>query len=196
MCQHAVDFRWQRLEIDEVHHTDCAAANLVFIGWTNAAASRSDLGAGIGGCIFTHAVQFAVKRENQCRVVCNFQIFRRDRHALGAEFVDFSNKRMWVHNDAVADNSHFAFADNARWQKRQLVAYAVDYQRVARIVAALIAHNDVGALGEPVDYLAFSFITPLGADDNDIRHSNSYPVTGAATFHALARTSNPRIYTL
>ena len=43
---------------------------------------------------------------------------------------------------------------------------------MARIVAALIACDDVEAFGKQIDDLAFAFIAPLGADDcDDFGHS-------------------------
>src|SRR5438105_12898304 len=38
---------------------------------------------------------------------------------------------------------------------------------MAGVVTALIAHDDVEALGEQIDDLAFALIAPLGADDCD-----------------------------
>ena len=37
-------------------------------------------------------------------------------------------------------------------------------------MSALEADDDVRLLRQPVDNLAFSLVTPLGADDNDVRH--------------------------
>ena len=66
-------------------------------------------------------------------------------------------------------------AHHAGRQQRQLVGDAVDDQRMAGIVAALEAHDDVGLLGQPVDDLAFAFVAPLGSDHHDIRHRGSLP---------------------
>jgi len=41
---------------------------------------------------------------------------------------------------------------------------------MARIMATLEAGDDIGAAGQPIDDLAFSFIPPLGPDDDDICH--------------------------
>src|SRR3954464_15678003 len=49
---------------------------------------------------------------------------------------------------------------------------AGDDEGVARIVAALEADDDIGALGEHVDDLPLPLIAPLGADDHDIRHGS------------------------
>ena len=63
-------------------------------------------------------------------------------------------------------------ADDARRQQAKACRSAVDDERVSGIVAALVAHDDIGALGEPVDDLAFAFIAPLGADHNHVCHFN------------------------
>ncbi len=44
------------------------------------------------------------------------------------------------------------------------------HHRVAGVVAALIAYDDIGVLGQYVDDFTFSFIAPLGTDNNDSRH--------------------------
>jgi hypothetical protein len=41
---------------------------------------------------------------------------------------------------------------------------------MACIVTALEADNNVRTLGEPVDNLAFTFVSPLGSDDHNIGH--------------------------
>ena len=49
-------------------------------------------------------------------------------------------------------------------QHKRLVAHL---DGVAGVVSALIARHDVEVLGQKVNDLAFAFITPLSADDND-----------------------------
>src|SRR5262249_18077099 len=44
---------------------------------------------------------------------------------------------------------------------------------MAGVVAALEAHDDVGLFRQPVDDLALPFVTPLGADDDNISHFRS-----------------------
>src|SRR5581483_4576683 len=44
-------------------------------------------------------------------------------------------------------------------------------QRMAGVVAALEAHHDVGAAGEPIDDLALALVTPLGADHGHVGHA-------------------------
>ena len=77
---------------------------------------------------------------------------------------------MRVEDHTVADDRELAAAHHAGRQQRQLVDLAIDHQRVAGIVAALETHHDIGALGQPVDDLAFALIAPLRADDHHIGH--------------------------
>ncbi len=46
---------------------------------------------------------------------------------------------------------------------------AVDDERVAGIVTTLEAHDGLRALGEKVDDRTLPFVTPLRADDDDVR---------------------------
>ena len=46
--------------------------------------------------------------------------------------------------------------------------FLIEFDGVARIVAALIADNDVAFAGQKINDLAFAFIAPLGADQNMI----------------------------
>ena len=55
----------------------------------------------------------------------------------------------------------------------KLVGLVADDERVAGIVAALEAHDHVGAAGQPVDDLAFALVAPLRADDGYIAQVNS-----------------------
>src|SRR6516225_6031654 len=55
---------------------------------------------------------------------------------------------------------------------------------MAGIVAALESHDDVGLFRQPIDDLAFPFVAPLGADDDNIGHSRVFP--SQPSFHASA----------
>ncbi len=56
-------------------------------------------------------------------------------------------------------------------QQRQLVGLVADHQRVAGVMAALEAHDDIGAAGQPVHHLSLALVAPLGADHRDIGHA-------------------------
>ena len=92
------------------------------------------------------------------------------RRPARASLLDLGLERPGIEHDAIADHRQRA-ADDARGQQRQFVDLVADDQRVAGIVAALEADDDVGAAGEPVDDLALALVAPLGADHGDIRQS-------------------------
>ena len=45
---------------------------------------------------------------------------------------------------------------------------AADNQRVAGVVTALKTHDTRNLIGQQIDNLALTFVTPLGADNDDV----------------------------
>ena len=84
--------------------------------------------------------------------------------------VDLVGQHARVDDDAVADHAELAGVEDARRDQVELERLAVADDRVAGVVAALEAHDDVGPLGEQVDDLALALVAPLGADDHDAWH--------------------------
>ncbi len=78
-------------------------------------------------------------------------------------------------DDAVADDGLHARAKNAAGDQLQDVLLLADEDGVAGVVAALIARDDVEALGEEVDDLALAFVAPLGAENDDVFHCAQTP---------------------
>ena len=110
---------------------------------------------------------------------------------LGFEPVDLLDEGFWIEHHAIADDRQLASAHHARRQQRQLVRDAVNDKGVAGIVATLKAHDDVGLLGQPINDLALSFVSPLGAHHDHIGHAT--PFLGAADARdSLAETMTCR----
>ena len=183
MGEQAIDLGRQRVEAGEVHHTHGAAANLVFIGRPDAAAGGADLGARIRSGVLAETIQFAVQRQDERGVLGNLQHIRRDFDTLRLELGRFGDEGMRIENHPVADDRQLAAHDAGR-QQRQLVDLAIDHQRMTGVVTALEAYHHVGALRQPVDDLAFSFVAPLRADDHHIGHAK-FP--SCEQWSALAR---------
>ena len=80
---------------------------------------------------------------------------------------DLGAERPGIEHDAIADHRQRAAHDAGRKQ-RQFVGLVADDERMAGIVAALEAGDDVGAAGEPVDDLALALVAPLAADDGNV----------------------------
>jgi hypothetical protein len=63
--------------------------------------------------------------------------------------------------------------DNAGWDEMQFEQLRTNRYRVASVVAAVVAGDDFGLAGEPIDNTAFAFIAPLCAYDNFEWHNFS-----------------------
>ena len=122
----------------------------------------------VGG--FADGIELLMQRQDQRGVLGDTQAFRRDLDALPGQPVDLVEQRARIEHDAVADHRQLARPHHARRQQRELVGDPVDDQRVAGIVPALEADDDVGLLGQPVDDLALALVAPLGADHDHIGH--------------------------
>src|SRR5690606_21391117 len=91
--------------------------------------------------------------------------------ALFGDTVDLGHEGPGVDHHAIADHRELA-AHHAGGQQRQLVDLLADDQRVAGIVPALEARDDVGAVRQPVDQLALALIAPLGTHHGYIGHDS------------------------
>jgi len=149
--------------IEQVLHAQGAARDLVFVGRADAAARGADLALALAG--FARLVDGDVVRQDQRTDFRNLQA-RADIQASGLEFFDFLEQRLGRQHHAVADEAGNAGMHDARRNQPQDGFLAVDPQRMAGIVAALEAHHALDGFGQPVDDLAFAFVTPLGADNH------------------------------
>jgi hypothetical protein len=60
--------------------------------------------------------------------------------------------------------------EDARGEKVENKLAIADAHGVPRVRASLVACHDIGIAGKHVDDLSFSFVAPLGADNNLNRH--------------------------
>jgi len=164
MREQAIDLPIQRIGIGEIVDANGAAADLILVGRADAAAGGADARAARGG--FARDIQFAVQRQDQATIVRQHKLFGIHRHALRSELGDLLKQRERIDDNAIADDRALAL-HQARRQQRELVSRVAHHQRVTGIVAALEAHDDIGAMAEPIDDLAFALVAPLGADHDD-----------------------------
>src|SRR5207249_5842150 len=147
-------------QVAQVAHPDAAPPVLVLIGGANAAAGRADFLPSFAG-----PVEELVERERQVGAVRYVELVLRPDTPL-TERVELREERLGIEHDAVADQAHRTLNDpRGKLVKSELPGAGLD--RVARIRSALIAHDQIGALGEHVDDLPFALVAPLGADDHD-----------------------------
>ena len=97
------------------------------------------------------------------------QQVRADLDALRADGRDLVEEGLGVDDDAGPDDSDAAADDPGRKQMEGEVAVA-ELDGVARVVAAVVARDDVEAIGEQVDDLPFALVAPLAAEDGCDSH--------------------------
>ena len=167
MGEQALDLVVQRIGIGEVHEPDRAPGDLVLISRADAALGRADLGSGDAPRL-AMGVKFAMQRQNQRDVLGDLEVGRRHFDALRAQLLDLLDEMIGIEDDAIADDRQLSGPNNAGRKQRELISLAVDHERMAGVMAALEPHHDVGADRQPIDDLAFSFVAPLGADNDNI----------------------------
>ncbi len=182
------------LQMTQVAQPEAAAAVLVFVGWPDAAARGTDVLALLAG-----AVQQFVERHHQVSPV------RQENPTVGvdpfcSETIELGEKRLRVQDDAVPHDAGGRLVENARGNLLQDELGIPDDDGVTRIGPALVAHDEVGPLGQNVDQLPFALVAPLGADHNHavglgIEHGFSVarptkkPLTGL--LHPLVKPRRP-----
>ena len=93
------------------------------------------------------------------------QIVRRDGDARLPQRFRFVAQMLQIHHHAVADDIDGGLPQDARGQQIQdELALFVDHG-VAGVVAALVAADDVVALGEQVHHAALAFVAPVDSYD-------------------------------
>jgi hypothetical protein len=103
-----------------------------------------------------------------------------DVDATRDEHVELVDQRHGVDHDAVADDRGDVRVEHARRGEPELEHLVAADDRVAGVVAALVAHDHRGLLGEEVGGLALALVAPLQADDHGRRHQRS---TGCLACH-------------
>ena len=170
-----IELRPQIAKMREIAHPHRAATHLVFIGGTNTAPGGADLAR--AARILAQRVEIAVERQDQRTGVGDHQRIRGYLHALAAQLLHLGLQRPGIEHHAIADHRRRAAHDAGR-EQRELIGVLADDERMPGIMPALEAHDDIGALAEPIDDLALALIAPLGADHRDI---------GQATLLLLAK---------
>src|SRR5262249_42868408 len=84
-------------------------------------------------------------------------------------------------DDAVADDGCDVVVQDPARDELESEHLAVDDDRVAGVVAALVADDQLALLGEIVGEAALALVAPLGADDYRAGHTSLTTVANAIT---------------
>jgi hypothetical protein len=185
----------ESLRVLQVLHADGAARHLVLVGRADALArGADDAEAAARAAPLARQVDGDVERQDErARLADDEPRAHLDAGLLEAP--DLGEQVRRIDDDAVADVAVDARPHHARGHQLQRRAHAVDDQRVPGVVAALEADHGPRVLGQPVDDLALAFVTPLGADDDDVsrrrrRHATAF--SDACESIARSFTSRPK----
>ena len=158
--------RPERIGLHEVDDPDAASRDLVDVRRPDAARGRAELaGAALA---LLELVEQDVVRHHEVRPVADEQVLAVE--AARRQAVELADERRRIDDHAVAEQVPGAGVEDARRDQVELeVPVRVDH-RVAGIVPAAVADDEVRVVGQVVDHPALSLVTPLGADDGDDGH--------------------------
>ena len=157
---HRIELRPENIGIQQIGDADAAAGNLVFVARPDAARSGAD--GDPARPAFAHPLHHAVRREQHVRPVADGQN-AGDFHSGRFQRFDLGEQRRRIDHQAVADHRLFARAQNAARNQLQYKFLFADKNRVAGVMSALIARDDIEPVREEVDDLPLTLVSPLGA---------------------------------
>ena len=161
--------RLEELGIHQVHDPDPPSGHLVHVGRTDPARGRPE--PRLPPLALLELIDQHVVWHDEVRAVADEQAARGDSRRF--ELIELADKRRRIDHHAVAEQVARRRVEDPRGDQVQLeVAMPID-DGVAGVVAALVAHDEVGVRGEIVDDAALALVTPLGADDGDDGHGGS-----------------------
>ena len=151
------------VKIEQLAHAERLLHVLIRVHEGDAAPRRAELL--VRKARLFEAVLLHMVRHGDDRAVGDLQVFGRDDDALLAQARHLPRKVPDVDDHAGTHHADHAFAQNARGQQVQNELAALVDDGVPRVVAALVAADDVVVLGQEVDHAPLALIAPVDADD-------------------------------
>ncbi len=158
-----VDVSLEEVCVEEVDDAEAAAGHFVFVGGADAAGGGADFfasGGGLGG-----ELNHAVVGEDDLGAIGDEEV-AIELDAVGFDARGFSEKGDGIENDAVADDALAAFAEDAAGNQLEYKFFTGDDDGVSGVVASGIARNTGEMVTEYVNNFSFTFIAPLGTENN------------------------------
>ena len=113
-------------------------------------------------------VQVPVPGQQQGRPVADFQVLRRDGHALVHDVGHLSPQALAIQSHAVAQDVHHTLAEDAGGQQVQGKLAELVHHGMAGVAAALIADHHVVVRGHQVYHAALALVSPVDSHDGTI----------------------------
>ena len=169
----APDLLDERRAIGQIADADPDPRRLGFVGRADPPLRRADP-RGVSRRRLAHRIQaFQQRKDDVCAVADEQTVVEND--ASGQEVVDLFQELREIEHRPVSDHDARLGTEDARRDVLQRVPPAGDRDRVPGVRPALIARDDVEAVGEEVDDLPLPFVAPLRADDGEVRPHAGQP---------------------
>jgi hypothetical protein len=151
------------LWISKLTETDSPPRDLVLVSGADTPARSTD-------CILSPRplpglIKGDVTRKDHRAGRADGQPFARPDASLFQGF-QFSDKSVGRNDDSVSDQALNLWAKDSGRYEVQHRLFSVNYQGVARIVPALESHYCLATIGQEINNLSFSLITPLNPKDH------------------------------
>jgi len=187
--QIGVEFFEEASAVQEVVHSDAVAANLVFVAGANPSSGGADFGFALP--FFPDGVQDSMVGHDDVCVSADNQVLRSHTQPIFEQEIHFPNQYTGVNHDSVADKTGFPRVENSGGNEVKDKLLVIDNKSVACIVTTLETDHAVSLVGEQVNNFPFSFVSPLGSYDYDIRHGILFPVFLAHEKQGSECSKNP-----
>jgi hypothetical protein len=107
--------------------------------------------------------------ENNMGVIADQKIITNG-DARGSKLLDFFKKPWRIDDHSVADYRAKMRLENSGWEQGEFESFAVLYDSVTGISAAIESNNEIVLRSQEIDNFAFSLVAPLQADDTGTGH--------------------------
>ena len=134
-------------------------------------------------------------RQYQCAGFADFQALT-NRDAGRFKHVDLLEQVWQRQYDTVSDQAVDIVPQNAGRDQVEHRFLTVNDKGMTGVVSSLKSNDRIGFFGKPIDQFSFTFIPPLGSDDNDILAHQYFP-TSESEFrvHSRGVAGRPRAIT-
>ena len=154
--------------VQKIVDPNSAAANLVFVAWTDPAPCGADRSPALP--LFAGKVERAVIGHDDMRVKADHQVAGCYVPARFLEAIHFTYQFAGIKHHSVSDHAQFVSMKDSGGDKVENMLLPVYDQRVAGIVSALKPDDEIRLFSKQIDNLALTFIAPLSAHYDYIRH--------------------------
>ena len=179
--------------INQVGDTNAPAGDFVFVTRPDAAGSGSDGNAILSS--FGDLLDDPMEREDYVGAVADAKLCP-DVNANRLERGDLFEKGGGVNHDAVSDDCQNTGPQNAAGNQLEYELLFAYVDGVAGVVSALVTGDRLKLFGEEVDDFTFTFVAPLGPENNEIGHETERRVEPKLAIVPYARETvvNTRLW--